>query len=86
MPSLRQLLVDAAAVVLVGIGLTAATRGYLHNLPVPAAVVQLIWEEPLTTGSIPSPTTQPDAAEPAPPRPWTDPPFRSLRASRYHPS
>ncbi len=92
MPSLRHLLVDAAAVVLVGVGLTAAASGYLHNLPDPAGASRPDWNEPLTTGSIaprPAPVVEIDEAETAvseSPRSWTDPPLRASRLSRHRPS
>jgi hypothetical protein len=82
MPSLRHLLVDAAAVMLVGLGLTAAASGYLHNLPDPAAADRAAWDEPLTTGSI-APQAPGDVAEDAEsPRSWTDPPPRAPGLSR----
>ncbi len=89
MPSLRHILVDAAAVALVGLGLTAAASGYLHNLPDPAGAGRPSWDEPLTTGSIAPHTTPVDAAEGAEaesPRSWTDPPLRASRLARHRPS
>lgn len=89
MPSFRQHSVDAVAVALVGIGLAGAARGYLHNLPAPTALIQPDRDGPLTTGSIGPSTTQTGAAEPVESgasRPWTDPPSRTFRLSRYRPS
>ncbi len=87
MPSLRHLLVDAAAVALVGLGLTAAASGYLRNLPDPAAAAAPAWDEPLTTGSI-APDRPPavEAEDAEAPRPWNDPPERASRASRHRAS
>ncbi|GJD80898.1 hypothetical protein [Methylobacterium gregans] len=92
MPSLRHLLVDAAAVALVGIGMTAAVSGYLHNLPDPATAGRPDWDEPLTTGSIAprsAPVIEIEEAETAgveSPRSWADPPLRASRLSRHRPS
>ncbi len=91
MPSLRHLLVDAAAVALVGIGLTAAASGYLHNLPDPAAASRPAWDEPLTTGSITPRGAAVETEESAPaeaesPPAWIDPPLRASRLSRHRPS
>ncbi len=92
MPSLRHFLVDAAAVALVGLGLTAAVSGYVHNLPAPHAASRPDWEEPLTTGSIaahdapPGEIDNPEGMEAESPRAWTDPPRRAARLSRNRPS
>ncbi|AWN38686.1 hypothetical protein [Methylobacterium radiodurans] len=92
MPILRQIFVDAAAVGLVGVGLTAAASGYLHNHPDRVAAQPSAWDEPLMTGSIarrgPADAEQVQEAERVEaeqPHSWIDPPLRAARLARHRP-
>ncbi|MDP4022313.1 hypothetical protein Q8W71_06740 [Methylobacterium sp. NEAU 140] len=89
MARLGKILLDGAALALVGVALGAAVSGYVGNMPDPAPVLAgqpVIWDDPAVTGSIAPPSGAPSGSTSAETasgagdgRAWIDPPRRRAR-------